>query len=37
MSETYRGVVPFLISDVVRVALLMFFPILTLWLVRMIS
>ncbi len=37
MSETYRGVVPFLISDVVRVALLLFFPSLSLWLVRLIS
>ena len=37
MSETYRGVVPFLISDVVRVTLLMLFPMLTLWLVHMIS
>lgn len=37
MSETYRGVVPFLISDVVRVTLLMLFPFLSLWLVHMIS
>ena len=37
MSETYRGVVPFLISDVVRVALLLFFPSLTLWLVHLIT
>ena len=37
MSETYRGVVPFLISDVVRVTLLMLFPMLTLWLVHIIS
>jgi C4-dicarboxylate transporter, DctM subunit len=34
MAETFRGVVPFLISDVVRVTLLVFFPILSLWLVR---
>jgi tripartite ATP-independent transporter DctM subunit len=37
MSETYRGVVPFLISDVLRVTLLILFPILSLWLVHMIS
>ena len=37
MSETYRGVVPFLISDVLRVTLLIVFPILSLWLVHMIS
>ncbi|MEK7360737.1 MAG: TRAP transporter large permease [Pseudomonadota bacterium] len=37
MSETYRGVVPFLISDVVRVTLLMCFPILSLWLVHLIA
>ena len=35
--EVARGVVPFLISDVVRVTLLMLFPILTLWLVHMIA
>jgi tripartite ATP-independent transporter DctM subunit len=37
MSETYRGVVPFLISDVVRVTLLLFFPVLSLWLVHLIT
>ncbi len=37
MSETYRGVVPFLISDVLRVTLLMCFPILSLWLVHLIA
>jgi len=37
MSETYRGVVPFLIADVVRVTLLMLFPSLSLWLVHLIS
>jgi TRAP-type C4-dicarboxylate transport system permease large subunit len=34
MAETFRGVVPFLISDAVRVTLLVFFPFLSLWLVR---
>jgi TRAP-type C4-dicarboxylate transport system permease large subunit len=37
MAETYRGVVPFLISDAVRVTLLLFFPILSLWLVRLLT
>jgi TRAP-type C4-dicarboxylate transport system permease large subunit len=36
MTETYRGVVPFLISDAVRVALLLAFPVLALGLVRLI-
>ena len=34
MSETYKGVVPFLISDAIRMTLLIMFPVLTLWLVR---
>ena len=34
MGETYRGVMPFLAADVVRVALLIAFPPLSLWLVR---
>ena len=37
MAETYRGVVPFLIADVVRVTLLLLFPGLSLWLVHLIS
>ena len=37
MAETYRGVFPFLVSDAVRVTLLLLFPILSLWLVRLIS
>jgi C4-dicarboxylate transporter, DctM subunit len=37
MAETFRGVAPFLISDAVRVTLLVFFPILSLWLVRLID
>jgi C4-dicarboxylate transporter, DctM subunit len=36
MSETYRGVVPFLISDALRVLLLLFFPAVSLWLVRLL-
>jgi tripartite ATP-independent transporter DctM subunit len=37
MAETFRGVVPFLISDAVRITLLVFFPILSLWLVRLLG
>lgn len=32
ITETFRGVVPFLIADFIRVALLLAFPVLTLWL-----
>ncbi len=34
MSETYRGVMPFLLSDVLRIAALLFFPALSLGIVR---
>jgi tripartite ATP-independent transporter DctM subunit len=37
MAETYRGVMVFLAADVVRIALLLAFPALSLWLVRLIS
>jgi C4-dicarboxylate transporter DctM subunit len=37
MAETFRGIVPFLVSDAVRIALLVFFPVLALWLVRVLS
>jgi tripartite ATP-independent transporter DctM subunit len=37
MAETYRGVVPFLVSDAVRVSLLLAFPALSLWAVRVIG
>jgi C4-dicarboxylate transporter DctM subunit len=37
MAETYRGVLPFLASDVVRITLLIAFPALSLWLVRLIG
>lgn len=33
VQRTYVGVLPFLISDLLRVALLLAFPIITLWLV----
>ncbi|MBC7435778.1 MAG: TRAP transporter large permease [Bdellovibrionales bacterium] len=37
MGETYRGVFPFLISDVLRTMLFLFFPIVPLWLVTFIK
>jgi tripartite ATP-independent transporter DctM subunit len=37
MSTAFRGVAPFLVSDLVRVLLLAFFPALSLWLVRMMQ
>ena len=37
MSETFKGVIPFLISDAIRVTLLVFFPVLSLWLVRLLG
>ena len=37
MAETYRGVLPFLVSDTVRIALLITFPALSLYAVRLIS
>ena len=37
MGETYRGVLPFLASDVVRTLLFLFFPIIPLWLVRFVG
>lgn len=36
MAETFRGIVPFLLSDVVRVGLLVAFPGLSLWLVQFV-
>ena len=37
MSESYQGVMPFLISDVLRTLLFLFFPIVPLWLVRYVG
>lgn len=34
ITQTYRGVAPFVISDIVRVGILLGFPSITLWLVR---
>jgi C4-dicarboxylate transporter DctM subunit len=37
IGEIYRGIVPFLISDIVRIILLMFFPALTLFALRFVN
>ena len=37
MSESYKGVVPFLVSDAIRTALLVAFPVLSLWLVGVLA
>ena len=37
MGETYRGVMPFLMSDVIRTLLFLFFPIIPLWLVQFVG
>ena len=37
MSETYKGVLPILATDVVRVAILVMFPGITLYLVRLMN
>ena len=37
ISESYKGVMPFLISDTLRAILLLFFPAISLWLVKYIT
>ena len=37
IGESYRGVMPFLISDALRTLLLLFFPAISLWLVKYID
>ncbi|RYF35812.1 MAG: TRAP transporter large permease subunit, partial [Comamonadaceae bacterium] len=37
IGESYRGVMPFLISDTLRTLLLLFFPGVSLWLVKYVS
>jgi C4-dicarboxylate transporter, DctM subunit len=37
VAESYRGVMPFLISDTVRTLLLLFFPPISLWLVKYVG
>lgn len=36
LKDTFKGIVPFLISDVIRVAILVAFPAITLWFVRLL-
>jgi len=37
IAESYKGVLPFLASDVLRTALLLSFPAITLWLVQFVG
>lgn len=37
ISESYKGVVPFLISDTIRTTLLLFFPGISLWLIQYVA
>ena len=37
IAESYRGVMPFLVSDVLRLLLLFFVPALSLWLVQFVG
>ena len=37
ISESYKGVLPFLISDTLRTVLLLLFPPISLWLVKYIG
>lgn len=37
LSETFRGVMPFLVSDIIRILLILFFPAIALWLVKFIA
>lgn len=37
IAQTYRGALPFVLSDILRIALLVAFPGLTLWLVRLLG
>ena len=37
MAESYRGILPFLVTDFIRTALLVIFPSLSLWLVKFMN
>lgn len=37
ISETYKGALPFVVTDLIRVLILVLFPALTLWLVRIVD
>ena len=36
LSESFKGIIPFVISDLIRVVLLAVFPVLSLWLLRIL-
>jgi TRAP-type C4-dicarboxylate transport system permease large subunit len=37
IADTYRGVLPFLVADIIRLGLVVLFPGLALWLVRLLA
>jgi TRAP-type C4-dicarboxylate transport system permease large subunit len=37
IAESYRGVMPFLISDTIRTSILVAFPAISLWLVKYVG
>jgi TRAP-type C4-dicarboxylate transport system permease large subunit len=37
MSETFKGVMPFFVAEIFRVAVLVAFPAITLWLPRLLG
>ncbi|MGL5002200.1 MAG: TRAP transporter large permease subunit, partial [Casimicrobium sp.] len=37
IAESYRGVVPFLVSDFLRTALVLFFPAISLWILQFVG
>jgi C4-dicarboxylate transporter, DctM subunit len=37
MAETYKGMAVFLAADAIRIALVLAFPVLSLWMVRLIA
>ncbi|MEL6959069.1 MAG: TRAP transporter large permease, partial [Pseudomonadota bacterium] len=37
IGQTYRGILPFVASDIIRIGILVAFPILSLWLVRLVG
>ena len=37
MSDTFKGVMPFVVSDLIRIILLLAFPSISLWLVQFVG
>jgi len=37
MSETFKGIIPFFLAEIVRITLLIAFPIIVLWMPRFLS